>query len=203
MSLRDQLKADVSAAMRSGETLRRDTLRMALSSLALVEKELKRDATDDEVLGVIVKAVKTRKESVDAYTAANRPDLAEGENAEIAILSTYMPEQLSDADVDALVAEAISTTGAASAKEMGKVMGWLGPKTKGRVDGKVLSGKVTAALAARVTRASKWPKGYAMTSAACPVSRSIVRRLSVRRPRTSRRSSPARPRGRARATGPR
>ena len=148
MSLRDQLKADVSAAMRSGETLRRDTLRMALSSLALVEKELKRDATDDEVLGVIVKAVKTRKESVDAYTAANRPDLAEGENAEIAILSTYMPEQLSDADGDALVAEAISTTGAASAKEMGKVMGWLGPKTKGRVDGKVLSGKVTAALAA-------------------------------------------------------
>lgn len=149
MSLRDQLKADVSAAMRSGETLRRDTLRMALSSLALVEKELKRDATDDEVLGVIVKAVKTRKESVDAYTAANRPDLAEGEKAEIAILSTYMPEQLSDTDVDALVAEAISTTGAASAKEMGKVMGWLGPKTKGRVDGKVLSGKVTAALAAR------------------------------------------------------
>ena len=149
MSLRDQLKADVSAAMRSGETLRRDTLRMALSSLALVEKELKRDATDDEVLGVIVKAVKTRKESVDAYTAANRPDLAEGENAEIAILSTYMPEQLSDADVDALVAEAMSATGAASAKEMGKVMGWLAPKTKGRVDGKVLSGKVTAALAAR------------------------------------------------------
>ncbi len=135
--------------MRSGETLRRDTLRMALSSLALVEKELKRDATDDEVLGVIVKAVKTRKESVDAYIAANRADLAEGENAEIAILSTYMPEQMSDADVDALVAEAISATGAASAKEMGKVMGWLGPKTKGRVDGKVLSGKVTAALAAR------------------------------------------------------
>jgi len=149
MSLRDQLKADVSAAMRSGETLRRDTLRMALSSLALVEKELKRDATDDEVLGVIVKAVKTRKESVDAYIAANRADLAEGESAEIAILSTYVPEQMSDADVDALVAEAISATGAASAKEMGKVMGWLGPKTKGRVDGKVLSGKVTAALAAR------------------------------------------------------
>jgi uncharacterized protein YqeY len=149
MSLRDQLKADVSAAMRSGETLRRDTLRMALSSLALVEKELKRDATDDEVLGVIVKAVKTRKESVDAYTAANRADLADAETAEITILSTYMPEQLSDADVDALVAEAMSATGAASAKEMGKVMGWLGPKTKGRVDGKVLSGKVTAALAAR------------------------------------------------------
>lgn len=149
MSLRDQLKADVSAAMRSGETLRRDTLRMALSALALVEKELKRDATDDEVLGVIVKAVKTRKESVDAYIAANRADLAENESAEIAILSTYMPEQLSDADVDALVAEAISATGASSAKEMGKVMGWLGPKTKGRVDGKVLSGKVTAALAAR------------------------------------------------------
>ena len=149
MSLRDQLKADVSAAMRSGETLRRDTLRMALSALALVEKELKRDATDDEVLGVIVKAVKTRKESVNAYLAAHRADLAEGESAEIAILSMYLPEQLSDADIDALVAEAITATGATSAKEMGKVMGWLGPKTKGRVDGKVLSGKVTAALAAR------------------------------------------------------
>ena len=149
MSLRDRLKADVSAAMRSGETLRRDTLRMALAALALVEKELKRDAADDEVLGVIVKAVKTRKESVDAYIAANRADLAEVESAEIAILSAYLPEQMSDAEVDALVAEAIGATGAASAKEMGKVMGWLGPKTKGRVDGKVLSGKVTAALAAR------------------------------------------------------
>ena len=149
MSLRDQLKADVAAAMRSGETLRRDTLRMALSALALVEKELKRDAADDEVLGVIVKAVKTRRESVDAYLAANRADLAEAESAEIAILAAYMPEQLGVAELDALVAEAIAATGAASAKEMGKVMGWLGPKTKGRVDGKVLSGKVTAALAAR------------------------------------------------------
>jgi uncharacterized protein YqeY len=149
MSLRDRLKEDVAAAMRSGNTQQRDTLRMALSALALVEKELKRDANDDEALGVIVKAVKTRKESVDAYTAANRSDLAAAEEAEISILSAYLPEQLSDAAVDALVKEAIAATGATSAKEMGKVMGWLAPKTKGKVDGKVLSGKVTAALAAR------------------------------------------------------
>ena len=148
MSLRDRLKEDVAAAMRSGNTQQRDTLRMALSALALVEKELKRDANDDETLGVIVKAVKTRKESVDAYTAANRSDLAAAEEAEISILSAYLPEQLSDAAVDALVKEAIAATGATSAKEMGKVMGWLAPKTKGKVDGKVLSGKVTAALAA-------------------------------------------------------
>jgi uncharacterized protein YqeY len=148
MSLRDRLKEDVAAAMRSGNTQQRDTLRMALSALALVEKELKRDANDDEALGVIVKAVKTRKESVDAYTAANRSDLAAAEEAEISILSAYLPEQLSDAAVDALVKEAIAATGATSAKEMGKVMGWLAPKTKGKVDGKVLSGKVTAALAA-------------------------------------------------------
>ena len=147
MSLRDRLKEDVAAAMRSGNTQQRDTLRMALSALALVEKELKRDANDDEALGVIVKAVKTRKESVDAYTAANRSDLAAAEEAEISILSAYLPEQLSDAAVDALVKEAIAATGATSAKEMGKVMGWLAPKTKGKVDGKVLSGKVTAALA--------------------------------------------------------
>ena len=149
MPLRERLKEDVAAAMRSGNTQQRDTLRMALSALALVEKELKRDANDDEALGVIVKAVKTRKESVDAYTAANRSDLAAAEEAEISILSAYLPEQLSDAAVDALVKEAIAATGATSAKEMGKVMGWLAPKTKGKVDGKVLSGKVTAALAAR------------------------------------------------------
>ena len=75
--------------------------------------------------------------------------LAAAEEAEISILSAYLPEQLSDAAVDALVKEAIAATGATSAKEMGKVMGWLAPKTKGKVDGKVLSGKVTAALAAR------------------------------------------------------
>ena len=149
MPLREQLRDDLAAAMRSGETLRRDTLRMTLSSLALFEKELKHDATDEEALGVIVKSVKTRRESVDAYTAAGRSDLAAAEEAEIAILAAYLPAQLGDAEVDALVAEAIAATGAASPKEMGKVMGWLGPKTKGRVDGKVLSGKVTAALAAR------------------------------------------------------
>ena len=141
MSLRERLKEDVAAAMRSGNTQQRDTLRMALSALALVEKELKRDANDDEALGVIVKAVKTRKESVDAYTAANRSDLAAAEEAEISILSAYLPEQLSDAAVDALVKEAIAATGATSAKEMGKVMGWLAPKTKGKVDGKVQIGR--------------------------------------------------------------
>jgi uncharacterized protein YqeY len=79
MSLREQLRNDLAEAMRSGETLRRDTLRMTLSALALVEKEAKHDASDDETLGVIVKAVKTRRESVEAYTAAARPDLAAAE----------------------------------------------------------------------------------------------------------------------------
>ena len=148
MSLREQLRSDLAAAMRSGETLRRDTLRMALSALALVEKEQKHDATDEETLTVLLKAVKTRRESVDAYKAANRADLAAAEEAEIAILAVYLPEQLTDADVDSLVKQAIAETGASSAKDMGKVMGWLAPKTKGRVDGKVLSGKVNAALAA-------------------------------------------------------
>ena len=125
MPLREQLRDDLAAAMRSGETLRRDTLRMALSSLALLEKELKHDATDEEALGVIVKSVKTRRESVDAYTAAGRCDLAAAEEAEIAILAAYLPAQLGDAEVDALVAEAIAATGAASPKEMGKVIGAL------------------------------------------------------------------------------
>ena len=96
MSLREQLRADMAASMRSGETLRRDTLRMALSALSLVEKEQKHDATDEETLTVLVKAVKTRRESVDAYAAANRPDLAAAEEAAMQALRArdWVPDYL-------------------------------------------------------------------------------------------------------------
>ena len=93
MSLREQLRADMAAAMRSGETLRRDTLRMALSALSLVEKEQKHDATDEETLTVLVKAVKTRRESVDAYVAANRPDLAAAEGHPASVMDMSFSTQ--------------------------------------------------------------------------------------------------------------
>ena len=147
MSLRDRLQTDVTAAMRSGDALRRDVLRMAQNAVYLVEKRDRRTLTDDDIAGILAREVKTRRESVEAFRTGNREDLAAKEEAEIAILQGYLPEQLDDAALEALVAEAVSTTGATSARDMGKVMGWLSPRTKGRADGRRLAALVAAALA--------------------------------------------------------
>ena len=147
MSLRDQIQTDITAAMRGGDALRRDVLRMAANAAYNVEKRDQRPLTEDEYVAVLTREVKTRRESVEAYTKAGRDDLAAKEQAEIDILSEYLPESLSEGEIDALVAEAITSTGATSARDLGKVMGWLSPKTRGRADGKVVSGKVASALA--------------------------------------------------------
>jgi len=133
--------------MRGGDALRRDVLRMAANAAYNVEKRNQRPLTEDEYLAVLTKEVKTRRESVEAYTQGGRADLAAKEQAEIDILSGYLPESLSEAEIDALIDEAITATGATSARDLGKVMGWLSPKTRGRADGKVVSGKVASALA--------------------------------------------------------
>ena len=133
--------------MRGRDSLRRDTLRMAENSAYNVEKRNQRPLTDDEFLAVLTREVKTRRESVEAYEKAGRSDLAAKEQAEIDILAEYMPQPLSEEDIDALVEEAIAATGASSARDMGKVMGWLAPRTRGRADGKVVSGLVASALA--------------------------------------------------------
>ena len=147
MSLNDRLRDDLTAAMRSGDALRRDTLRMAQSAAYSVEKEKRRPLTDEELVAVLGREVKTRRESVEAFRAGGREDLASKEEAEIAILVPYLPQQLSEDEVRDLVAEAIAATGATSAREMGKVMGWLSPKTRGRADGKRVSELVAQALA--------------------------------------------------------
>jgi len=133
--------------MRSGDALRRDTLRMAESAIYNAEKRDRRTYSDDEVAAVIAREVKTRRESVEAFTKGGRPDLADKESAEIAILSEFLPQQLSDPELEALVAEAVGATGAAGPKDMGKVMGWLSPKTRGLADGRRVSELVTARLA--------------------------------------------------------
>jgi len=133
--------------MRSGDALRRDVLRMAANAAYNVEKKQQRPLTEDEFLGVLTREVKTRRESVEAYTAAGRADLADKEQAEIDILSAYLPEALGEAEIETLVAEAVAATNAASARDMGKVMGWLAPRIRGRADGKVVSGRVAQALA--------------------------------------------------------
>jgi uncharacterized protein YqeY len=132
--------------MRSGEALRRDTLRMAESSIYNAEKRDRRVYSDDEVAAVLAREVKTRRESVEAFRKGGREDLASKEEAEITILAAFLPEQLSEADIERLVGEAIAATGAAGPRDMGKVMGWLSSRTKGRADGRVLSQAVGKAL---------------------------------------------------------
>ena len=147
MNLKDRLREEVTAAMRSGDALRRDTLRMAQNAIYNAEKRDRREYAEDEVAVILGKEVKTRRESVEAFEKGGRPDLVAKEQAEIAILSEFLPQALSEAELQVLVAEAISTTGASSPRDMGKVMGWLSPRTRGRADGRLLSGLVTAALA--------------------------------------------------------
>ncbi len=147
MTLQDQIKDETTAAMRSGDAFTRDTLRLASSALYNAEKTQRRPLTDDEALAVLVREVKQRRESVEAYRAGGREDLASKEEAEIAVLARFMPAPLTEAEIDTLIHEAIAATGASSARDIGKVMGWLSPRTRGRADGKVVSGLVAQALA--------------------------------------------------------
>jgi uncharacterized protein YqeY len=133
--------------MRGGDALRRDVLRMAANSAYNVEKRNQKPLTEDEFLAVLTREVKTRRESVEAYTKAGREDLAAKEQAEIAILDEYLPAALSEAEIGSLLDEAIAATGATNPRDMGKVMGWLSPKIRGRADGKVVSGLVASRLA--------------------------------------------------------
>jgi uncharacterized protein YqeY len=134
--------------MRSGDVLRRDVLRMAQNAAYTIEKRDRRELTDDDYAAILAREVKTRRESVEAFRNGGREDLAAKEEAEIAILSEYLPQQLSEAEIQALVDEAIAATGASSARDLGKVMGWLAPRTRGRADGKQVSALVAQSLAA-------------------------------------------------------
>jgi uncharacterized protein YqeY len=147
VSLQDRVQSDIAVAMRGGDGLRRDVLRMVSSAAYNVEKKQGAPLTDDEFLAVLSREVKTRRESVDAFRAGGREDLAAKEEAEIAILGEYLPAALSEEQLGALVGEGIVATGASSARDMGKVMGWLAPRTRGRADGKRVSEMVVQALA--------------------------------------------------------
>ena len=147
MSLQDRVQSDIAVAMRGGDGLRRDVLRMVASAAYNVEKKQGKPLTDDEYLAVLSREVKTRRESVEAFRAGGREDLASKEEAEIAILGEYLPQALSEDEIAALVREGIAATGASSARDMGKVMGWLSPRTRGRADGKHVSELVVQALA--------------------------------------------------------
>jgi uncharacterized protein YqeY len=147
VTLRERLHEDTIAAMRSGDALRRDTLRMVQNAVYNIEKAKKVTLSDDDILGVITRETKTRRESVEAFRNGGREDLAAKEEAEIAILADYLPTPLTDDELRTLVEQGVAETGAASARDLGKVMGWLSPRIRGRADGKVASGLVAQALA--------------------------------------------------------
>lgn len=147
MSLTEQLQADMKTAMRDGDAHRRDTLRMAIAAVQNAAKDKRADLTDEEALSVLTKQVKTRREAIEAYAAAGRDDLAAKEQAEIDVLQPYLPAQMGEDEVRALVTEAIASSGASSPRDMGRVMGALMPKVKGRADGKLVSSLVNEELA--------------------------------------------------------
>ncbi|MDW7672271.1 MAG: GatB/YqeY domain-containing protein [Bacillota bacterium] len=139
MAIREQLAEDLKSAMRNKETIRKDVVTMIRSSIKQVEVDERRTCSDDEVLALIMKQVKQRKDALEAFRQGQRSDLVEQTNAEITILESYLPEPLSEEELMAIVSEAVASTGAQSVKDMGKVMSLVMEKTKGKADGKTVN----------------------------------------------------------------
>jgi uncharacterized protein YqeY len=146
MSLKERITDDMKAAMRSGEKERLGVIRMITSAIKQREVDERITLDDSQVLSVLEKMIKQRKESLVQFQAGNRQDLADKENAEITLLQTYLPAQLSDAELDALIGEAVAATGAASVKDMGKVMAIIKTKAQGRADMAQVGAKIKARL---------------------------------------------------------
>jgi len=148
VTLAEQLQDALKTAMRAHDEVRRDALRMALSALYNAEKTARRPLVEDEALAVLVREVKTHRESVEAFAKGGRGDLLAKEQAEIAVLSEFLPAALSDEELDALVRQAISEAGATSPRDLGGVMRLLAPRVRGRADGRLVNERVARALAA-------------------------------------------------------
>ena len=145
-TLRAQVRAEMTQALRAGDKTRLSTLRLLSAAITNREKELRHELSDDEVREVAGKEVKRRNESIEAFDGAGRSELADRERAEREVLLPFAPEQLSEDEVDALIDEAIASTGATAVKEMGAVMGAVMSKAQGRVDGGSVQRKVRERL---------------------------------------------------------
>jgi hypothetical protein len=147
MSLKDRINDDMKAAMRARETGRLGTIRLLLAGIKQREVDERVTLDDAGITAVIDKMIKQRKDSISQFEAAGRTDLANNESAEVAVLTAYMPAQLSEAEIAAEVQAAVAQSGAAGPQDMGKVMGVLKPKLAGRADMTAVSALVKAALA--------------------------------------------------------
>jgi uncharacterized protein YqeY len=146
MSLKERITDDMKAAMRSGEKERLGLIRMLTAAIKQREVDERITLDDAQVLSVLEKMIKQRKESLVQFQAGHRQDLVDKEAAEISLLQGYLPSQLSDAEIDALISETIAATGAASIKDMGKVMGLIKGKAQGRADMAAVGAKIKAKL---------------------------------------------------------
>jgi uncharacterized protein YqeY len=147
MPLREQLNEDMKAAMKAREAEKLGAIRLLLAAVKQREVDERITLDDAGVVAVVEKMIKQRKDSIAQFEKAARQDLADKEKFELAILEAYLPQQLSQAEIEAVVAEAIASTGAKSAADMGKVMGIVKPKLAGRADMGKVSGLVKAKLA--------------------------------------------------------
>ncbi|MFC6332455.1 GatB/YqeY domain-containing protein [Paenibacillus septentrionalis] len=139
MNLSERLTDDMKQAMKDKDKLRLSTIRMVRSSIQNLELDLHRSLNDDELLDIFSREIKQRKDSLQEFKKAGREDLAENLAAEIDIISKYLPEQLTEEEIQEIVRQTIQELGASSKADMGKVMGALMPKTKGRADGKLVN----------------------------------------------------------------
>ena len=145
-SLKERLSTEMRQALKSGEKVRLSALRLLAASVKNREVELRHELSDEEFVDVATREVKRRAEAIEAYDGAGRPDRAATEREEMEVLKAYVPEQLSEAEVDALIDDAIASTGASGPGDMGKVMGVVMGAAKGRTDGRAVQEKVRARL---------------------------------------------------------
>ena len=139
MSIKEQLKQDLVEAMKAKDTIRKNTVQMARAGILQVEKDQRIELDDNGVIEVLAREVKKRKDVLPDYEKSGRTDLVADLNREIEVLMAYLPEQMSEAEVEEIVKAAIAETGASGMKEMGKVMAAVMPNTKGRADGKLVN----------------------------------------------------------------
>jgi uncharacterized protein len=146
MALKDRITEDMKSAMRAGEKERLGTIRLALAAIKQREVDERITLDDTQVLAVLEKMIKQRREAITQFASGGRADLVARENAEISVLQHYLPAQLNDAELDALIAQAIATTGAVSMKDMGRVMAVVKPQAQGRAAMGAVSARIKQKL---------------------------------------------------------
>ena len=144
--LKNKLTEDMKTAMRSGSKSRLQTIRLILSAIKQQEVDTREEQSDDDIIATLTKMQKQRRESISQFEQAGRQDLVEKEEQELQVISEYLPAALSENEIDQLITEALSSSGAESMKDMGKVMGILKPKLAGRADMGTVSAKIKSAL---------------------------------------------------------